>query len=170
MALTEAEATTRAEAEVRAFCGWHIAPELSEVLILDGSGSRTLLLPSLRVSAITEVVDDGTVLDPSSYEWSASGVLRRTGAARPSLSTWGPRWSSALRGVQVSLTHGFPEMPLDVKTIVERLATRAVEGASVLAQVGQVSYAVGEDGLPATATLSTMDRAVLARYKLPARP
>jgi hypothetical protein len=159
MALTEAEATQRAEATVRAYVGWHLAPERSETLTLDGPGSSVLLLPTLRVTAITSITEDGSAVDPGDYEWSSSGVVRRNGY-----------WSPSLRGLEVSLTHGYAEMPLDVAGVIERLTTRVVEGAGVLAQVGQVSYAEGEDGLPVGGTLTSLDRAVLDRYKLPPRP
>lgn len=173
MALTEAEATSRAEAAVRAYLGWHLAPERSETLTLDGPGSPVLLLPTLRVSAIASVTESGTLVASDDYEWSASGVVRRKSSSSYPSSTWGPRWTSALRGVEVELTHGFEEMPLDVTAIIERLAARATEaskGSAVLSQVGQVAYAIGADGAPLSGALSILDREVLGRYKLPPRP
>lgn len=173
MALSEADALTRAEASVRAYVGWHLAPEKSETITLDGPGSPVLLLPTLRVSAITAVTEDGQAVAPESYEWSSSGVLRRKGSSSYPSPTWGPSWTSSLRGVTVELTHGFDEMPLDVTAIIERLAARASEaskGSALLSQVGQVAYATGEDGAPLSGSLSSLDRAVLGRYKLPPRP
>lgn len=160
MPLTPAEATARAEAEVRAYCGWHIAPEKTETLTLDGPGGTLLVLPSLRVSAVTSLADNGTQLDPAGFAWSAAGVVRRTGNT----------WAEALRGITVTLTHGYPDMPLDVTAVIERLAARAQDGPSLYSQVGAVSYASGEDGLPASGSLTLLDRMVLDRYRLPPRP
>lgn len=172
MALTEADATARAEAEVRAYCGWHIAPVETTTITLDGSGSPVLLLPSLHVTDVVSVTEGELAVDPNDYEWSESGVLRRSSSS-PWVTRPGPRWSSRLRGVTVTFVHGYESWPLDVLAVVERLSARAVEGSrgpAVLTQVGAVSYATGEDGLPVTSTLGSLDRAVLDRYKLPPRP
>jgi len=162
--LTEAEARTRAEAEVRAYCGWHIAPEVTEDVTLDGTGSRILLLRSLKVTDVASVTEDEELVDPGDYQWSASGFLLRLGGAC---------WTDKLRGVVVNLTHGHPSMPMDVEAVIERMTARAVEvsGASqVLSQVGQVAYAVGVDGLRETGTSTQADRFVLDRHRLPFRP
>ena len=39
-----------AQAAVRAYCGWHIAPSLSETLVLDGTGARAFILPTLHLT------------------------------------------------------------------------------------------------------------------------
>jgi len=158
--LTEVEARTRAEAEVRAYCGWHIAPEVTEDVTLDGTGSPLLLLRSLKVADIASVTEDEELVDPGGYQWSASGVLLRNGGAC---------WTDKLRGVVVNLRHGHPSMPMDVEAVTERMTSRAMEmsGASqVFAQVGQVRYA---DGLREAGLLSDADTLVLDRYRLPYR-
>lgn len=168
MAPTDEEARARAEATVRAYCGWHIAPEQDDDITLDGPGSGALLLPSLRVVAVTSVTEDGVVLDPSAYSWSATGLLRRCPAG---WVVWQqPRWTDSLRGVQVAFTHGYTEWPAEVLAVLDRLVARAGAGLSTLTQVGAVQYAMGSDGLPAADTLSSADAAVLAPYRLPFRP
>lgn len=160
MPLTEAEARARAEAEVRAYCGWHIAPSRSDTLVVDGSGAMVQALPTLRVTALTALSEEGTAVDLAEVEWSEAGFLRRT-----------TPFTARLRGVSVTVTHGYDAIPLDVQAVIDRLTTRGVQSSSsVYAQVGQVSYATGADGLPATATLTELDRAVLDRYRLPPRP
>lgn len=161
-----AQASAQALAEVRAYCGWHLAPSEDSTAVLDGSGASVLLLPSLHVTAVAQVVELGLLLDPQTYEWSASGVIRRMTTVY--LGT-GARWTNRYRAVEVTFTHGFPEMPLDVQPVLDRLTARAVGGVGLLTQVGQVSYATGEDGLPVTGTLTTTDREILDRYKLPHR-
>lgn len=159
-----ADAQARAEATVRAWCGWHVAPERSEVLVLDGPGTTTLVLPSLYVVDIASITEDGVVLDPSHYSWSAAGMVRRLQA---DYYHWG--WSNAYRSLQVDLTHGFTEWPADVQGVIDRLAARTGISGN-LAQVGAVRYAVGADGLPVSETLTPADEAALAPYKLPPRP
>jgi hypothetical protein len=166
--LSQADATERAAAEVRAYCGWHIAPQRDETLTLDGPGGPLLVLPSLHVVSVASVAESGTELDPVGYAWSAAGVIRRTSSTFPWSRCSG--WTDALRGVEVTLTHGYEEMPLDVTAVIERLAARAMDGAGIYSQVGAVTYATGQDGLPASGSLTTLDRLVLDRYRLPPRP
>lgn len=167
--LSAEDATARAEAEVQSYCRWHIAPSKTETVTLDGSGALSLLLPSLHVTDVATVTEHGE--DVTDYDWSASGVLRR-GSSTP---RWGSScygWSARFRAVTVTFTHGYEAWPLELRAVIERLAARAAEsstGPAVLSQVGSVSYATGEDGLPLTATLGALDRAVLDRYKLPPR-
>lgn len=171
MALTEEEARAQAEAEVRAYCGWHITPLVTETLTVDGSGNRSQMLPTLHLVNVTAVTDGDTVLTvglgPSSdVEWSHNGYLR--------FNTWQHhrKFTERLQGVTADVVHGYADWPLDVLAVVRRLTQRALDSdeAGTLAQVGQVRYATGSDGLPATGTLTDLDRNVLDRYRLPPWP
>lgn len=154
------DATTAAEALVTAYCGWHIAPSINAVLTLDGPDGHALLLPSLHVTEITSVTNDGTVLDADAYDWSEAGIVEmRCG-----------RFSRRRRGVVVTLTHGYDDMPAEVEAVIDRIASRSAADAGVVAQVGQVRYATTASGVGVGGSLTDFDRAVLARYKLPPRP
>ena len=75
---TEARRLEQAEGLVRGFCGWHIAPSRAAVAVtLDGTGSSILPLPSLYVTAVTAVVEDGVTLNLDSIEWSKDGWLEK---------------------------------------------------------------------------------------------
>lgn len=159
MALTEEQATARAEAEVQGYCGWHIAPQLRETLTLDGDGSGVLFLPTLHLVELHSVSVNGTpVEDLEDVEWSTSGVLRCL-----------PR-TTRLRGVQVEVTHGYESWPVDVQAVVDRLAQRTTSDPGNLVQVGQVRVATAKDGLPLAGTITDVDRFTLDRYQLPPRP
>lgn len=168
MPLSQADATARAEAEVRAYCGWHIAPQRTDTLVLDGPGGPLLVLPSLHVVSVASVAENGTEVDPEGYAWSAAGVVRRTSSATVWRSCAG--WTDDYRAVSITLTHGYDEMPLDVQAVIDRLAARSVDDPSQYSQVGAVAYATGADGLPASGSLTALDRMVLDRYRLPPRP
>lgn len=161
MPLTEADARARAEAEVRAYCGWHIAPEQRETFVLDGSDADAQMLPTLKLVDVHTLALDGAPHDVETLEWSTAGYLRLTG-----------RFPARLRSISVDITHGYETMPLDVQAVVDRLTDRAVDNAGMgqLVQVGQVRVALGADGLPAASTLTELDRFVLDRYRLPPRP
>jgi hypothetical protein len=162
MPLTDEQARAQAEAEVRAYCGWHIFPAKTEDLVVDGSHATVQMLPTLRLTAVHGVEVDGTAVDLGTVEWSVAGFLRRDAA-----------WTSRLRGVVVSVTHGYDAWPPDVEAVLTRMAAQAVEtsdASQLLAQVGQVRYAVGPDGLRNVGLMSTADAWVLDRYRLPPRP
>lgn len=162
MALSEADARTQAEAEVRAYCGWHISPERTEDLTVDGSHATVQMLPTLWLTALNSLTVDGTPVDVDSVEWSRAGFLRRDAA-----------WASRLRGISANVTHGYAQWPADIEAVLGRMVARAVElsdASQLLAQVGQVRYAVGVEGLREVGLLSEVDRLVLDRYRLPPRP
>lgn len=123
------DAVKAAEAMVRAYCGWHIAPAVTETLTLDGKGGAILVLPSLRVTAITAVVADGVTLAAAAYSWSQSGLVERVGAD----------WPRKFRSVAVTLTHGYATCPLEVRDFIQQLAENgAATPPLTKAQVGQV--------------------------------
>lgn len=93
---------------VRTYCGWHVAPSVTQTLVLDGPGGSLLVLPSLLVTDVAEVKNAGTVL--SDPEWSAAGMIRSHG------------WTTRFRGVSVTLTHGYDECPEDIYAVLEHMA------------------------------------------------
>jgi len=104
-----------AEKTVRDFAGWHIAPVLTQTLTLNGSGERSLLLPTLRVKAIAAASNAGVELDPTALEWSEDGRIRLPD---------GQRWTDRLRGVRITLEHGIDDASLVIETI-SQIAARA---------------------------------------------
>lgn len=162
MPLTTEDARALAEAEVRGYCGWHVAPERTEDLVLDGSDASVLVLPSLHVTAVNNITVDGAAVDVSTVEWSGAGFLRRAAV-----------WASRLRGVVVNVTHGYAEWPVEVDAVAERIAARAIElvdASQVFGQVGQVRYAAGVEGLRNVRLVGEAEQWVLDRYRLPPRP
>jgi hypothetical protein len=153
----------QASALIRSYCGWNLYPSTSETLTVDGSGAAVLALPTLHVSAVTSVKEDGEALTldtpaiQGDYEWSASGFLRRIGAS----------WTTKLRGVVVVATHGYADAPLEVQAVCLQAAARAVAdpfGAKREFAGGvQVDYTV-------PGGLSDMEKLVLDRHRVPQVP
>lgn len=158
LAATDAERLLQAEAEVRSYCGWHIAPTRTEELTLDGPGTCTLLLPSLHVTAIASITEDGIALvADDDYIWSASGLVER-------VSTTTQYWSNKPRSIVINLTHGWTTSPPDVAAIVQSLAARlALTSGLVSKTVGPFSETYAPD-------LFGYQRSALDRYRLPSRP
>lgn len=97
---------------VRRYCGWHVTPEHSETLVLDGPGSDVVQLPSKHVVSVDEVLVDGNAVE---VDWSKAGLLTRKD---------GGCWPSRFGSISVTLTHGFA-MAGDIQGIVTGIAQRA---------------------------------------------
>lgn len=156
---TEADRLLQAEALVRGFCGWHIAPSRTETLTVARPRSYTIGLPSLHVTAVASVTSDGTALLTTDYAWSEAGVL--TG-----ITDW---WRGD--SVVVAFTHGYPLPPAEVTAIVQAVAQRAVQnpGSLTRQQIGPFSdtYSTTGQGEVANMALLASEKATLRRYRIP---
>lgn len=147
----DTDAWERACDAVRAYCGWHIAPSMGEDVVLDGSGTPVVMLPTLHLTALADVTDDGTVVD--SPEWSAAGMVRK--------STYG-YWSHKFRSFTATMTHGYAECPGELLGVIAEAASRGVAGVAAT-QVGQVRIESGSG----SAGFMLDQKAVLDRYRIP---
>lgn len=154
----DASAIEAACAAVRSYCGWHIAPSVTEDVVVDGSGGMVQFLPTLHLTDVQAVTNNGVaVVDP---EWSAAGMMRNGG------SWWTPRW----RGVKATISHGYQSCPEEIVGIVASAASAGVTGQPRQAQAGSFSITPSEAQQAGSAVLSLAARAVLDRYRLPPRP
>lgn len=147
----------QAQATVRSYCGWHVAPSLTETILLDGKGSRHLWLPSLHVTDVDLITNEGVEVAADEYDWSADGYVELVYAA------W---WSLRPRQVEVTFTHGFDDIPADLIGVAAAIATRRSSSPSGIRreQAGALSLDYG------TSDLLADEKATLDRYKLPPRP
>lgn len=158
---TEAERLLQAEALVRSYCRWHIAPSRAAVVVtLLGHGGRILLLGSLQVTAVASVTEDGIALTSDDYTWQANGVLTREG-----------RWAYG-KDVVVTFTHGYAAPPPEVSAIVQSIASRAIQnpGSLVRTQDGPFADTFSQTGFNQSLPMALLDaeRAVLAPYRIAA--
>lgn len=148
----DAEARVNAaSASIRRYCGWHIAPVLTQTLVLDGPGGYRLMLPTLNLIDVMAFSQNGTAHDLLALQWSHKGYLEG----------W---FSYQLRGISITVKHGFDEVP-DLAQMVCDLASRAsvVPVAVNREQAGSVSVSYREPGL------MLHERDSLSLYKLPRR-
>ena len=142
---------------VRSYCGWHISPAVTETVVLDGRGGRSLLLPSLHVGEITSVLNDGVeVIDD--VQFSESGILVLDCGY----------WSCKFRSITITWTHGWPvDEVADLAGIISKLAGRAATAASNITRQNAgtqgVSYGT-VNGLPPGIDLFESEKDQLARY------
>ena len=150
-----------AEAAVRSYCGWHIAPAVIEDVVLDGTGTRSLFLKTLRLRNVLAAEVSGVLVDPSTLEWSEAGFLRAPGI-----------FPDRLRSVKLTIEHGFDSVP-DVAQIVRDIAARAdaAPGGVVREQAGAVSItnSLTATGVSGGVVLMDHERRMLDKYRLPGR-
>ena len=151
--------TARATAAARSYCGWHVTPVASdEEIVLDGPGGRLLVLPTLKLTELTAVTEDGVELDLADLTWSGTGLVAKRN---------GTYWTSQLGGIAVTFSHGYasaPDFDHAVAVIAETIASGRDDAALIRKRVDDVEYqwASGADPLAGTAGL-------LDRYRLERR-
>lgn len=151
-----------AQAAVRRFAGWHVAPSLRETVTLDGTGHTKLLLKSGHVTEVHSVlvVESGNITRDitKSVRWSENGILE------------GIRFPARFRSVVVDLTHGYdPEEVPDVLGVLERASVRAMTDPRVRAQsIGSASVSMTTNGAGAVASFMLLsdERESLAPFRL----
>lgn len=153
-----------AEAALSAFCGWHVAPEVTETLTVDGNGRSTLKLPTQHVTRVSAVRIDGR--EVSVVGDDGRGVIRWNDIGMLQGMTFPRRF----RAVQVDLTHGWaPEDLANVQGIVQAAAQRLSTDPRVRSQSvagASVQYATTRSGGPLSHLLTEDEREALAPYML----
>lgn len=145
------EAATQA---VQDYCGWHIAPDRQDTVVVLPTGASVVFLPSLYVTAVGSVTSVGTDLVADvDYTWAADGTLTRVGAP----------WVVA-DPVTVTFTHGYDDFPASVRHVIVTLAQRSIAnpGPGVRQTAGPFSIEVAS-----RASLQDDEKELLAPYKLP---
>src|SRR5690349_614831 len=106
---TDEDRLDQAEALVRSYCGWHIAPTREDTYTVRTYASANIFLPSLHVTEVTSVTEAGTALAlGDEYLWLApSGIISRRS-----------RWANDAE-VVVEFVHGFDEIPAEVTAVVQ---------------------------------------------------
>lgn len=149
-----AEPVVRSASEsVRAEAGWHIAPEVSETLVIDSPGGRVLMLPTLRVVEVAEVRDltGGAPRVVGGWRLSQAGMLSLAGG-----------WPAGFGAIEVDLTHGYESCPADLLGIVAERSLRTAKDSTVV-QESLGSRSVSYRDAPLASS-------VLSRYRIPSLP
>src|SRR5664279_1332455 len=148
-----------ASAAIRGYCRWMIWPATTETLILDGPGTDVLMIPTMNLTAITQLIETPrgpsptpVTLDITKLEWSAAGMVWRTD------SVWGPysafggfggMWTSRARGISITITHGYDDVPAEIRRLTLDLARRSALNPMALSaqQVGLRSESYAGRGI-----------------------
>jgi len=140
---------------IRRYCGWHIWPSVSVTVpkLRLGSGG-IIMLPSLHVTDVFGVQVGDESVDPNNYAWFEEGYVQlgvnaawlgrglrnfpMDGAGGgyapdPAVARLAGVPSGLGRLAEVTMTHGYSEVPAEVKQVAFELANVASEIPSSLA-------------------------------------
>ena len=147
-------------AAARTYCGWHVTPVMADVeLTLDGPGDRLLVLPTLKLTELSEVSEDGVELNLAELHWSARGLIAKRG---------GTYWSSLFGSIVVVFSHGYSSAPDFESVVLSAIDRGGFSSESGPRVIGPFQYT---DALaPAGSAFTGMERMVLDRYSLERRP
>lgn len=151
------QALDAALAQVQSYCGWVIAPTVTgataSVWSKDGC---VLFVPTLNLTAVTSVTQDGVVLSASNYTFESYGAIRVVPG----------HYFTTLSKIAVVYTHGYATMPDDVASVILGFAQRAIsDNRGFVARGGSTSGTFVETFGPA---LTDADKTKLAPYVLTA--
>lgn len=143
-----ASVVNSAAGQVRDECEWHIAPEVTETILVSTGRGSVALLPSLKVKEVLAVRDgDGNAIE--GWKAKPNGVLRRTSGCWPD-------------EIEVEFTHGYATCPDSLLAVVADRARR-IKGGGVKAE-SLAGRSIQLDTGPDAGQSS------VSKYKLPERP
>ena len=148
-----------AVASLRAYAGWHIAPSRTETLTVDSDGGDRLTLPSLHVTAVTEVRNVYSADSPSEitgFRWAKAGILALYCG-----------WPCGFQSVEVDLTHGYDTVPVEL--LASLAAACAVGSLTGVASRSIGPFSESYSSSSGSASFFSSDPAA-SRYALPPRP
>ncbi|MEV6413849.1 hypothetical protein [Kribbella sp. NPDC051718] len=107
---------------LRRRAGWHIAPSKNETVTVDGSDTRLVVLPTLQLTAVSEVRDVSGSAPVVLHNWSAAraGMLRRAAG-----------WPRGFQVVAADITHGYDETPPDLFPVIAAICKLMADDSDV---------------------------------------
>lgn len=150
---------------VRVYCGWHIAPSVTEVIPKLEVGSRGLIMvPSRYVTDVSSVVvDQDQTLSVTDYEWFKEGYIEM----RSPVYRYGyAGFAGGTPTTTVSMTHGYITCPLPVKQVIfELMESAATAPSGSVSSVSAPGYGItwGDEG---GVNIVDSHRARLSHYRI----
>jgi len=148
--------------EIRREAGWHISPRVPDhVMVLDGPGGTLVHLPSMKIQAISSIVNAGEIVDLAQVD-----VSRDTGLAR---RRDGGSWTDRYGQLVVTLDHGHDRvdelvqlcLSLTARGLASPMgATREQAGAL------SVNWAMATQGVSGGIVPTAAERGTISRFKL----
>lgn len=111
---------------LRGDVGWHIAPEVTETITVNGSPDQTLILPTLKIAQITAIRDVTGTTPVAVTGWrmaSRAGLLWREEG-----------WPCGFAAVEVDLVHGHADVPPELLPAVAWYCQQQLTDSSLSAE------------------------------------
>lgn len=183
------DAVLAASGFIRSICGWHIWPSQADTVTLQPQGGDLLVLPTLKLTGLTSVTVNGYAWDISHVTaWGYGALEHHTDCYADCTCGWGddgfwsgiygdywlhpgwPTWGS----VTVEFTHGYADVPPEIRAVCQSLAKRWPLSATpwTTRKMGSasVSIAKGIGTSSPLGDLTVIESMVLDRFTLPSRP
>ena len=109
-------------AMIDSYCGRDFLAHTGEVEYHDGKGRghNVIMLKNYPVTAVTEVVEDGTTLTANEdYIWYADGRIVKcvNGLVDPNTTYW----KAKLKAIKVTYNYGYSTVPTEIKSVCIQL-------------------------------------------------
>lgn len=144
-----------AVAAARAYCGWHVTPVLvDQEVTLDGPGTHLLVLPTLKLTELSEVNEDEVEIELTDLNWSVRGLIQKKS---------GHWWSQMFGSIVVIFSHGYASAPDFESAIFSAIARGAFSTETSPRVIGPFQYS---DTTASGALFTDSERAILDRYSL----
>lgn len=150
------QATIALELATATIQGWtrrRLERVVGDVVVLAGTRGRELQLPESPVVTVSAVTIDRVAIPATSYDLIDSTLHRDLG------------WSGPGAAVQVTYTHGYDPIPVDIWAVTLQLAARNMTSPLGVRQESIGSYSVSYGGDDAGAGTDAL-LAALSRYRL----
>jgi hypothetical protein len=151
---------------IRKYLGWHLSPSKTETIMVPIKQRGIIPLPSRFVTAVSSLEIAGTVMEDDSYKWDQGGWIQ-AGRYFYDTSRWPTVTSWQANEATVVMTHGYPEVPLEVKQVGFELVETTM--ATPVSNVSQMSTPAGYRitlSSPPGFYLTEWQQKVLAPYRL----
>lgn len=135
---------------------------------LDGTGTRSLILPQAPVEEVSSVVIADEALDPEDYLVTDAGALRRVRWNGQDVSTWRYGWPKGQMNIAVTYSHGFGEIPRDLRMLALIIAARIYEQS--VERQETVGGSTTTFSVDAPLDLTRTEKLIVRRYTLTKAP
>lgn len=137
---------------IRTLTGQKFTLAEDETILLDGTGTDTVLLPQYPALSVSAVSLEGEAVED--FMRTDSGLLR---LPYPKV------WTSGRQKVEVTYSHGYSEAPRDIRMLAVTIAARLYAQGIVSAEtVGMAQVTYPTDSL----TLTAGEMAIIKRYRI----
>jgi len=128
-----------AYAAARAYCNWHVTPlKLDDEFVLDGPNDQVLALPTMYLSKLSAVTEDGVELDMTELLWQpgTGGIPVRATVRKLFNRYWGWKRNS----IAVKMDHGYTSVSDFDQAVLEAVDRMSLTVGETVGASGPMVY------------------------------